>query len=49
MTREVIGNTVHLTSESGIKDVRTDKIHHEVVCSLKTERYFAELEENNND
>lgn len=44
MTREVIGNTVHLTSESGIKDVRTDKIHHEVVCSLKTERYFAEKE-----
>ena len=43
MTREVNGKKVHLQSDIGILDSRTGKIHHEVVCSLKTEKYFKEV------
>ena len=43
MTREVIGKKVHMQSDIGILDSRTGKIHHEVICNRRDEKYFTEL------
>ena len=47
MSREVINNKVHLKSSKGIIDTRTDKIHYEVICTLRNEKYFVEVEDEN--
>ena len=44
MTREVIGKSVRLRSSVGIIDKRSGRIHHEVICSLKAEKYFVEIQ-----
>ena len=49
MTREVINNKVHLKSNKGIIDTRTGRIHYEVVCVLRNERYFIEVEDADQD
>lgn len=44
MTREVNGKKVHLQSDIGILDSRTGKVHHEVICNRRDEKFFTELE-----
>ena len=45
MEREVIHNKVHLKSDKGIEDKRTGRIHYEVVCVLRNEKYFVEVDD----
>jgi len=46
MNREVLPNgKIHLTSDIGIIDIRTEVIHSEVICKDKNEKYFREVEE----
>ena len=46
MNREVMPNgKIHLTSDVGVIDIRTDNIYSEVVCKDKNEKYFREVEE----
>ena len=46
MNREILPNgKIHLTSDIGIMDIRTEVVHSEVVCKEKNEKYFVEVEE----
>ena len=46
MNREVLPNgKIHLTSDIGIMDIRTEVVNSEVVCKEKNEKYFKEVEE----
>ena len=35
---------IRLTSESDIKDIRTDNVYTEVICKTKNEKFFIETE-----
>ena len=44
LTREVIGDKVRLTSNKGIRDIRTESVYFEVICKAQDERFFVECE-----
>lgn len=43
MEREVMENgLIHLFSENGVRDIRTDQIYSEVIIKPQYEKYFVE-------
>ena len=44
MNREVLPNgLIKLTAQNGVKDIRTNIIHSEVICKPENEHYFVEV------